>query len=108
MSERTAAEPPTAGMPRAMIDRASEGIFIEVDGHFAYLNTTAVRLFGAASACELIGRPVLDRVPSSCRPHIAERMRQVRERSEPMPLVKEYCLRMDGSQFEVEHILIEE
>ena len=102
MSERTAAEPPTAGMPRAMIDRASEGIFIEVDGHFAYLNTTAVRLFGAASACELIGRPVLDRVPSSCRPHIAERMRQVRERSEPMPLVKEYCLRMDGSQFEVE------
>lgn len=102
MSEGADAEPPAAGMPRAVVDRASEGIFIEVDGHFAYLNTTAVRLFGAASAGELIGRPVLDRVPSSYRANIAERMRQVRERSEAMPLVKEYCLRMDGSQFEVE------
>jgi len=102
MSELTDAQPPAAGMPRAVVDRASEGIFIEVDGHFAYLNTTAVRLFGAASADELIGRPVLDRVPSFYRPNIAERMRRVRERSEPIPLVKEYCLRMDGSQFEVE------
>ena len=102
MSELTDAEPPAAGMPQAVVDRASEGIFIEVDGHFAYLNTAAVRLFGAASAGELIGRPVLDRVPSSYRPKIAERMRQLRERSEPMPLVKEYWLRMDGSEFEVE------
>src|SRR5579871_4344901 len=102
MSELTDAEARTAGMPRAVVHRASEGIFIEVDGHFAYVDTNAVRLFGAASADELIGRPVLDRVPSFHHPNIAERMRQVRERSEPMPLVKEYCLRMDGSQFEVE------
>ena len=102
MSELTDAEPPGAGMPQAVVDRASEGIFIEVDGHFAYLNTAAVRLFGAGSAGELIGRPVLDRVPLSYRPKVAERMRQLHERSEPMPLVMEYYLRTDGSQFEVE------
>ncbi len=98
----TDAQPSAAGMPRAVVDRTSEGIFIEVDGHFAYLNSAAVRLFGAASAGELIGRPVLDRVPPSCRPTIAERMRQLRERSEPMPFQKESCLSMDGSQFEVD------
>ena len=102
MSELTDAELLAVGMLRAAVDLASEGIFIEVNAHFAYLNTFAVRLFGAASAGELIRRPVLDRVPSYYRPKIAERMWQLRERSEPMPLVKEYWLRMDGSQFEVE------
>jgi len=83
MSELTDAERPGAGMPPAAGDRICDGIFLEVDGHFACLNAAAVRLFGAASAGELIGQPVLDRVPSLYRPQVAERMRELRERSEP-------------------------
>lgn len=53
MTELTDAELLAGGMLRATVDLASEGIFIEVNGHFAYLSTTAVRLFEAASAGEL-------------------------------------------------------
>ena len=100
MSYPASGEPPVMGVLPAVTDHP-DGIFIEFDGCFAYLNAAAIGLFGAGSAAELLGREVLEFVPASCRPMAAERMRRLREHPEQMPLLEEQYLRLDGSAFEV-------
>lgn len=45
---------------RAMIEGAPDPIFIQTNKCFAYLNHHAVKLFGAKTEKELLGKPVLD------------------------------------------------
>ena len=102
MSDPTAGEPRVAEVLQAVLDHAESGIFIEFDGSFAYVNAAAARLFGAGSAGDLVGRPVLERVPLLCRSLAAERMRHQSEQPQHTPLLEKQYLRLDGSLFEVE------
>ena len=47
---------------RLLIENAPDGIFVQTRGLFAYLNKAALRIFGAESPDELIGRPLLERI----------------------------------------------
>src|SRR5262249_5271647 len=85
-----------------LVEKVSHGIYIELDGRFAYLNEAAVRQFGASSPGALLGRSVLERVAPRWRPVAAERMRLARHPlEEVLPLEKQY-VRLDGSVFDVE------
>ncbi len=46
---------------KLLIESAPEGIFVQTHLHFAYVNSMAVRFFGALSDNDLIGTPVMDR-----------------------------------------------
>ena len=46
---------------RLLVESAPEAIFVQTEGCFAYLNPAAVKLFGADSDRELLGKPVMDR-----------------------------------------------
>ena len=49
---------------RMVVESAPDAIFVRsVSGHFVYLNRAAVDLFGAASADQLIGMHIRDRIP---------------------------------------------
>jgi PAS domain S-box-containing protein len=86
----------------AVANDAADGIYIEFDGRFAYLNATAIRLFGATSTEALIGRPVLECVPPELHPLFTEQMRMLTERSREVPALTIQYQRLDGSVFEVE------
>jgi len=45
---------------RRVVENAPEAIFVGTRGCFRYLNPAALRLFGAASDSELLGKPVLE------------------------------------------------
>ncbi len=60
---------------RLLVENAPDAVFVEIAQCFAYLNPAAVRLFGAESAEELLGAPILDRVHPEYRAVARERLR---------------------------------
>ncbi|MFT3781186.1 MAG: PAS domain S-box protein [Nibricoccus sp.] len=87
---------------RAVVESAADGIFVQTEGSFAYLNPAAVRLFGAKSADELLGQPVLRYFHPEDHERIRERIRQLKEDREPVPQIEERLLHADGSCIYVE------
>jgi PAS domain S-box-containing protein len=85
----------------AMVENSPEAVVVGVDGRYVYVNAAAVRLFGAASAEQLVGQPILDRIHPDYRAVVAERIRRA-ETQEASPLLDEVYLRMDGTPVDVE------
>jgi len=85
-----------------LMENARDGIFIQIDGRFAYLNASACTMFGAQSAEELIGTKVVDRYHPEYRHKVLERIRIVNEERQPVSTTDERCLRMDGVLFDVD------
>ena len=84
---------------REFIEISPHGVFVQCEGRFAFLNRTAVRMLGARSEDELLGRPVLDYLHPESREAGRERIRLLNEESSAVPALAERWLRVDGSQF---------
>ena len=87
---------------RRLVENAPEAIFIQTGGKFVYLNQDALRLFGAGSAEELLGRPIIDRIHPDHHEIVRERLRLLNEEKKTVPLMEQKYLKMDGSVVEVE------
>ena len=87
---------------RRLIESAPLGVFVESDGNFAFLNSTAVGLLGAGSAAELLGRPVLDFIAADSHASVRERMHRLKAEGKAVPPMEENWLRIDGSPFDGE------
>lgn len=85
---------------RKVVEHAPAGIFIHVDGTFRYLNHVAVEVFGANSAAELVGQPVMDRIDPRFREVVQRRIDLLKAAS--VPPMEQKWLRLDGSQMDVE------
>jgi PAS domain S-box-containing protein len=86
---------------RSVVQNAPEAIFVLTQGLFRYLNPAAVRLFGAASASELLGQSVVGRVHPDSRASVTERIRQVEELGMAASVAHKY-LRLDGTVLDIE------
>ncbi len=87
---------------RQLVEGSPEGIYINTDHRFRYLNPAALRLFGADRMDQLLGQSVLDRYHPFYRTIGAERMRIVLEEQRAVPVVEQQCFRLDGAVFDVE------
>lgn len=88
---------------RLVVENAPEAIVVHDAAYrFVYANAAALTLFGAESAGQLLGRPVLDRVAPASRGSVGERMRQVVEEGIAVALRRQRYLRLDGTAIEVE------
>ncbi|MBN2839876.1 MAG: PAS domain S-box protein [Coriobacteriia bacterium] len=87
---------------RALVDTAPEAIFVQTEHRFAYLNEAAVGLYGATTADELIGQPVLDRIRVDMRELARARIEALNEDHRSQPPQEMVHLRMDGSEIDVE------
>jgi PAS domain S-box-containing protein len=87
---------------RVLVENAPDAIFVQTQHRFAYLNPAAVRCFGAESADQLLGQPVLDRFEPRFHDRVKERIRQLNEEKVAAPRLKQTYLKMDGSPFEAE------
>jgi PAS domain S-box-containing protein len=87
---------------RTIVESSPEAITAGIGGRYIYLNAAALRLFGANTADELIGQPVLDRIHPDYKQVVLERIRRIeRERVSCEPLEQIY-LRLDGTPVAVE------
>ena len=87
---------------RLIIENATYGIFVQTQYRFAYLNPEAVKLFGAKSADQLLGQPVLDRFDPLYHDLVRERIRLLNEEKQAAPILEQTYLKLDGSPFAVE------
>jgi diguanylate cyclase (GGDEF)-like protein/PAS domain S-box-containing protein len=87
---------------RLLIDNAPDAVFIQAGGCFTYLNQKAVQFFGAKSAEDLLGRPIIDRFHPDYRGAVQERLLLLNEQRKPVPKMEQKYLKLDGSVIDVE------
>ncbi len=87
---------------RLVVENAPDAIFVQTEYLFTYLNPAAVRCFGAESADQLLGQPVMDRFEPRFHDLVRERIRQLNDEKTAVPMLKQTYLKMDGSPFHVE------
>ncbi len=74
---------------RAMVEGAPDPIFIQTDLMFSFLNKPALKLFGANSESELLGKPVIDRIHPDFHQSTKERIKQLNENQQSVAQLAE-------------------
>jgi PAS domain S-box-containing protein len=87
---------------RRLVELSPDAIIVHSKGKFLYVNPAAVRLWGASSADELIGRSVLDIVHPDCRAEVEKRIHQVQESGSSTALTELKHVRLNGEVIDVE------
>lgn len=87
---------------RQLVELSPDAVFIQVEGRFVFVNSAAVKLYGASTSEELVGELVLDYVHPSSYLAVQERIRQVQEGRCRVPPKEEKLIRSDGTVVDVE------
>ncbi len=87
---------------RRVVEGAPDGIFVQTDSRFRYLNPAALAMFGADDEDQIAGRPVLERIHPDFHAVVTERLRVLLQEKRSVPLIEERYLRLDGTVFDVE------
>ena len=87
---------------RRLVDQAPDAFLVLSDRKVLYVNAAGVRLFGAKSADELIGRDPVTLVHEDYRDQIVARNLQIEKTGVPTQFTEIKVLRLDGETVEVE------
>ncbi|MDO8456795.1 MAG: PAS domain S-box protein [Burkholderiaceae bacterium] len=96
------------GRYRTLLECSLEGVAVHRDGKLLYVNLASIRMFGASSAQDLIGKPLLDFVHPDFHQILLERLRSNTVLGGVMPMTKMTLLKPDGTPIvaEVQSTLI--
>ncbi|HEY6966172.1 MAG TPA: EAL domain-containing protein [Burkholderiales bacterium] len=86
---------------RRIAEYSPDPILIHCENRIVLVNQALVRLLGAESAAQLIGRPATFMLPSALEPAAAERIRSLYA-GESLPRAEQVYRRLDGRLVEVE------
>ena len=89
-------------MFRLLVENAPDAIFVQTQGFFAYVNPAAVKLFGAASPDQLVGKFNLERIHPDSREEVKKRIHELNLEKKPVPNAELKYIRIDGSIVDVE------
>lgn len=87
---------------RTMVELSVDAIVVHTNELLTYVNPAAVRLFGATSEQELIGKPFASLVHGDDLPVAMERFAALTSGSGTAPAATMRCVRLDGAVVEVE------
>ncbi len=87
---------------RLLFEISPNSIAVYRDGRITYANLATVRLLGAKTQDDLIGKPVLDFVHPDYREIVIQRSRQQAQTGKPVSPVEEKFIRLDGTIVDVE------
>ena len=87
---------------RMLVDGAPEGIFVQADGRFLFVNPALVRMLGAAKAEDLVGTDSLARIAPEYQAAVRDRIRRQRETGQLVSPMEQEYLRLDGGRVPVE------
>jgi PAS domain S-box-containing protein len=86
---------------RNLLEFSPEPIAIHQKGKVVYINPAGLRLMGADSKEEIIGRPIFELVHPTYRDVVAERVRKI-EKNETVEILEEKIIRLDGQAINIE------
>ena len=88
---------------RNLVELSPDAILIEEDdGTLAFINQAGLRLFGATSPDQILGRNILDLLYPDFREIVKKRFETIRMEKKGLPLIEEKYIRVDGSSVDVE------
>ena len=87
---------------RTLVDSAPEGIFVQTEGRFLFVNPALVRMLGADKPEDLIGTEILSFIAPEFHAAVRDRIRQQHETGDVAPPMEQEYLRLDGSRVPVE------
>jgi PAS domain S-box-containing protein len=87
---------------RRLVEVAPDLIAVHSEGKIVFMNPAGLRLLGARSPEDVVGKPVLDFVHPDSRPAVIERVRAMTQHGQAAPLLAERFLRLDGTPVHVE------
>jgi PAS domain S-box-containing protein len=87
---------------RNLIMHSPDAIMINLQERVILVNNECMRLFGARSADDLIGKSPYDLFHPGFHEQIRERIHRGRDLGEPVPLMEEKIIRLDGGIVDVE------
>jgi len=102
MLKREQALQESEGRYRTLIEFSPEAIAVHRGGILVYANTAAVKMFGARSAQDLVGKPLLDLVHPDYHKIVLTRVKSITEDGTPLPRLEETFLKLDGTKIDVE------
>jgi PAS domain S-box-containing protein len=85
-----------------LIELLPDGVVMHRNGQIIFANSASVRLIGAKTVDELLGRHVLDFVHPDSRQVVIRRLQQIFQENQPVSLIEEKFVRLDGSTIDVE------
>lgn len=86
---------------RSLVELSPDAVFINLDNRIVFVNPAAVRLFGAASAQQLLGKSPFDLMHPDYHDIVRARTEQQRA-GQVVQLIEEKVLRLDGAVIDVE------
>jgi PAS domain S-box-containing protein len=91
---------------RTLVELAPDAIVVERDGRLCFVNSTAVRLFGAPSAPEILGRPILEFMHADYRGQAERQLKHPRHGRKAASTLEGKIVRLDGVAIDVETTVI--
>jgi PAS domain S-box-containing protein len=90
---------------RSLVESSPDAIAIYQESQVVYVNPAGLKMLGAQSQYDLIGRPLLSIVHPQSRPEVIKLIRLVTDGIE-VPAVEEKLVRIDGSGFDAEVVAL--
>ncbi len=87
---------------RLMLESAPYAVFIQTEERFSYINPAGLRLFGASSPSDIIGRSVYERFHPDYIDIVRERIKHLNIEHKNVPVLEQKYIKMDGSAIDVE------
>jgi PAS domain S-box-containing protein len=89
---------------RQLVEQSPEAIMIHTDGIIVFATEPFAKMMRVPSAESLIGKSALEFIHPNFRNAIAERLSQLREGKQLLPMIEQQMVRADGSVIHVESI----
>lgn len=89
---------------RSLVQESPDAIAIYVNGKIVFTNKASLKLTGADSFDDLVGKSVMDFVAPESRELVKQRMVETFAKQRPLPAAEEKFLRLDGTTVDVEVI----
>ena len=87
---------------RTLVEWSPDPVLVHRQGVVLYVNPSAVRIFGARAAEDLVGKHTVELIHPDCREEQSARMAALMQNLTDKPMVESRFLRLDGSAFDVE------
>ena len=91
---------------RGLVERSPDGICVHRDGRVLYVNDAGVRLMGADSADQIIGRRITDFVSPESIPPMEAGTAALRDVGDCSPHYPAQMIRADGTVLPVEVVVV--
>lgn len=87
---------------RSLVELSPDALLVLIEDRIVFVNSAAVKLFGAANPEQLGGRELQELLPPSERQAVQQNLRRMREEGKATAFVEQQMVRLDGVTVDVE------